>query len=127
MSDFDEAYARLQVRVEAAKSERKRKWNLIQTEAPEIAKFLTEMNQAFGKTAQTWVVIDGKRILGPRLMTEENNWEEDVAWLQAQQEEEISVIDADWFAEKVFEFMRKGNLSRDDARSAALRLLRGKK
>ena len=126
MSDFDEAYARLQGRVEAAKFERKRKWNLIQAEAPEIADFLTEMNQAFGKAEQTWVVLDGKRILGPRLMTSIDHWEEDVAWLEAQQEGEVSVIDADWFAEKVFDLMRKGQLTRGEARQAAFRLIKGR-
>jgi len=126
VSDFDEAYARLQGRVEAAKFERKRKWNLIQAEAPEIADFLTEMNQAFGKAEQTWVVLDGKRILGPRLMTSIDHWEEDVAWLEAQQEGEVSVIDADWFAEKVFDLMRKGQLTRGEARQAAFRLIKGR-
>jgi len=126
LNDFDVSYARLQARVEAAKSERKRKWNLIQAEAPEIADFLTEMNQEFGKAEQTWVVLDGKRILGPRLMTSIDHWEEDVAWLESQQEEEISVIDADWFAEKVFDLMRKGQLTQEDARQAALRLMKGR-
>lgn len=126
MSDFDAAYAKLQARVAATKEARKRKWELIQTKSPEVADFLTEMNQAFGKAEQTWVVMDGKRILGPRLMTSIDHWEEDFAWLESQQEGEVSVIDADWFAEKVFDLMRKGQLTRDEARQAALRLLKGR-
>lgn len=126
MSDFDAAYAKLQARVEATKEDRKRKWKLIQNRSPEIADFLTEMNQEFGKAEQTWVVLDGKRILGPRLMTSIDHWEEDVAWLEAKQEEEISVVDADWFAEKVFDLMRKGQLTQEDARQAALRLMKGR-
>lgn len=126
MSDFDAAYAKLQARVEATKEDRKRKWEVIQNRSPEIADFLTEMNQAFGKAEQTWVVLDGKRILGPRLMTSIDHWEEDVAWLEAQQGEEISVVDADWFAEKVFDLIRKGQLTRDEARQAAFRLIKGR-
>lgn len=126
MSDFDAAYAKLQARVEATKEDRKRKWELIQNRSPEIADFLTEMNQEFGKAEQTWVVLDGKRILGPRLMTSIDHWEEDVAWLEAKQEGEVSVVDADWFAEKVFDLMRKGQLTQEDARQAALRLMKGR-
>lgn len=59
-------------------------------------------------------------------MTDIDHWEEDIAWLQAQQQDDVSIIDADWFAEKVFDLMRKGQLTQEDARQAALRLIRGR-
>lgn len=63
MTDFDASYARLQARVETQKAERQRKWERIKTEAPEIAEFLTEVNQTFGKPAKVAVVIGTERVL----------------------------------------------------------------
>lgn len=64
MSDhFDQAFARLQARVDWAKQERKRKWKTIQERSPGIADFLLEVNQEFGKPAKVWVEIDGEKIL----------------------------------------------------------------
>lgn len=126
MSDFDASFARLKAKTEEIQEERKRKWKFIQDESPELAAFLLEVNQAFGKPEKTWVVINEKRILGPKLMTDIDHWEEDIAWLQAQQQDDVSIIDADWFAEKVFDLKRKGQLTQEDARQAALRLIRGK-
>ena len=49
--------------VDAAKAERKAKWERIKTEAPEIAEFLTDINAAFGKPARVRVDINGERVL----------------------------------------------------------------
>lgn len=48
---------------EAEKKARQEKWLRIQTEAPEIASFLTEINKTFGKPKSVMVQIGGERIL----------------------------------------------------------------
>jgi hypothetical protein len=45
------------------KTERQAKWQRIQDEAPEIAAFLVDVNDVFGKPVRTWVEINGERIL----------------------------------------------------------------
>lgn len=60
------------------------------------------------------------------LMIGIDDWEADIAWLQSQLQCDVSVVDGDWFAEKVFDLMQKGQLTADDARQAALRLMRGR-
>ncbi|MEY4685128.1 MAG: hypothetical protein RLZ25_1587 [Pseudomonadota bacterium] len=59
-------------------------------------------------------------------VTDIDFWEEDIAWLQKKQQSDVTVIDGDWFAEKVFDLQRKGQLTQEDARQAALRLMRSR-
>lgn len=54
---------KIQPEHEAIKAERQRKWERIKTEAPEIAEFLTEVNQTFGKPAKVAVVIGKERVI----------------------------------------------------------------
>ena len=61
--EFDQAYGRLEARVEAQRKARQDKWKRIKTEAPEIADFLTEINAAFGKPARVRVEISGERVV----------------------------------------------------------------
>lgn len=63
MTDFDASFARLQARVQTQKAARIEKWERIKRDAPEIASFLTEINQVFGKPAKVAVVIHGERVL----------------------------------------------------------------
>ena len=60
---IDRLAAKVGLEHEAMKAERQRKWARIQNEAPEIAGFLTEINQVFGKPAKVAVVIDGERVI----------------------------------------------------------------
>jgi hypothetical protein len=53
-------------------------------------------------------------------------WDADLAWLIENHDKDVSVVDAEIFAEKVFDFMRLGQLSEEAARQAALRLIRSK-
>ena len=55
-------------------------------------------------------------------MAEVMEWE----WLKANYREDVSVVEAEVFSEKVFDFMRLGQLTEQAAREAALRLLRSK-
>lgn len=49
----------------AAKAIEKRQetWNRIKADAPDVAQFLTEINQAFGKPEAVRVVIQGEAVL----------------------------------------------------------------
>lgn len=48
---------------EKARIQRQATWSRIKTEAPDVAAFLTEVNQAFGKPAEVKVVIGGEVVL----------------------------------------------------------------
>jgi|688.fasta_scaffold41791_6 hypothetical protein len=43
---------------QAAANQRKAAWSTIQTKAPELAQFMTDFNQAFGKPAAITIEID---------------------------------------------------------------------
>ena len=55
--------ARSEIDKQAAADQRKAAWSTIQTKAPELAQFMTDFNQAFGKPAAISVEIDGEVII----------------------------------------------------------------
>lgn len=55
--------AKVQVSTDAMKQERQQIWSRIRTDAPEIADFLTEINQEFGKPKRVGVWIGDERVL----------------------------------------------------------------
>lgn len=55
-------------------------------------------------------------------MAEVTDWD----WLKEHYREDVSVVDAEIFSEKVFDFMRLGQLTEQAAREAGLRILRSK-
>lgn len=59
MTDFDTSFAKLQKRVDSIKEDRQRKWEVIKTNSPAMADFLTEMNREFGKPKSVKVRIRG--------------------------------------------------------------------
>lgn len=61
------------------------------------------------------------------LSAEQESWDADLDWLQKNHDPDVSVVDAEVFCEKVFDFMRLGQLTEEAARLAALRILRSKK
>lgn len=67
MSRLDETLSRLKakgaVMAEEQGKKRKETWTRIQTEAPDIAEFMTECAKTFGKPEQVWVWIGEERIL----------------------------------------------------------------
>lgn len=67
MSKLDETLNRLkakgQVAHEAQRQNRRQVWERIQREAPDIAQFLLDINQVFGKPEKVGVWIGEERIL----------------------------------------------------------------
>lgn len=67
MSRLNQAIDRLgsktTVAFDAEKQKRQEIWSRIKTDAPEIADFLTEINQEFGKPVRTAVWIAEERVL----------------------------------------------------------------
>jgi hypothetical protein len=63
---------------------------------------------------------------GGGMSIDQEAWDADLAWLIENHDKDVSVVDAEIFAEKVFDFMRLGQLSEEAARQAALRLIRSK-
>lgn len=49
--------------IEKVRIQRQETWRTIQTDAPDVAQFLTETTQAFGKPEAVRVVIQGEAVL----------------------------------------------------------------
>ena len=58
----EKALNRSQMRLQAEKEQRLRLWQDIQTKAPDLALFLTEMNRVFGKPASIKVEFSERPI-----------------------------------------------------------------
>ena len=67
MSRLAKSLERLQPKVmaeiEAEKMDRKEKWDRIKREAPEMADFLKEVTEVFGKPKKVWLKIGEERVL----------------------------------------------------------------
>jgi hypothetical protein len=55
--------ARSEIDKQAAADQRKAAWSAIQTKSPELARFMTDFSQAFGKPAAITIEIDGEVIV----------------------------------------------------------------
>ncbi len=55
--------ARSEIDKQASADQRKAAWSTIQTKSPDLAQFMTDFNQAFGKPAAISIEIDGEVII----------------------------------------------------------------